>query len=1195
MSTDDPRSIFRLAADRPVGVCMCVIAIVVFGALSIRKLPIDLMPEINYPTVTVRTELPGAAPLEVEDRVTRPIEGGLAVLNNLVTVRSTSRAGASDVVLEFDWNTPMKAISQDIREKLDRTNLPRELEPPRILRYDPSQEPVMRIGLTSDRLPLVELRDIADREIEWRLEQVDGVADVRIRGGLEKEIQIQADPDLLRRYNLTAETVQARLAQENVNLASGLLREGDTEYLVRTLNEFRTVDEIRSLTLTYDNGVPVRLSDIARVLVTHKERDIITRLNGRESVELMVFKEAGANTVRVAEDIRTRLFGSDAQRAALAERDARRTRDAERLAKAEREGTKAEGSGRGGRRGGGGRHGGGGRGGDVDFVARFLPPGTDAIVLSDQSTFIAASIREVVWSAIYGGVLAALMLFLFLGRLKPTLIVVTAIPISAMVTFAPLYLGGITLNIMSLGGLAMGIGMLVDNSIVVTESIFRCRQEGDGVRDAAIRGTREVGGAVTASTLTSIAVFLPIVFVQGVAGQIFRDHALTVVFSLVASLVVSLILVPMLAARGAGWVRPEGAASRPVAALWSWPFAFRNIAASWRTFRTARIRGALALLVNLVTAPVQLALEVVGRVVVATGVVVAAVALVIGRAVAFVVGPAVRFALVKPFNAAYAVLAALYPPVVRAALQMRLAVVVVCLALVAWSAWLVRDVGIDLVPEAHQGEFTIRLGLALGTPVQRTDAVVTPLADAIGGLDAVRNVVVASGVARDEVAESDEGEHSARILVQLADGYRSPEAEAETKRRIRRIARDDPDVAGTPQFENPSLFATRTPIEVVIKSKNPETLRRVADRVEAMLNEPEFANVDDVRSNLRAGNPEVLIRFDRRKLVDLGLELEVVAKRVRTALQGEVATRFNDRDRKVDLLVRLDERIQTSLDELRRLVINPDEPFPRPLEDVATVTRDTGPAEIFRIDQQRAALVRANLTGVDLGHTGALIEARLREIEASEADAVTSLGGQSAEMKTATASMTTALLLALFLVYVVMASQFESLLHPFVILLTFPLATVGVIPVLYALDIRLSVVVGIGAIMLSGIVVNDAIVLVDYVNQLRRRGMDRHEALVTAGVVRLRPIMMTTATTILGLLPLTGALPFLPGFGDGEGMELRAPMAVTVIAGLVSATLLTLVVIPVVYDLFDFRRDSSATEAPAADALDAGALEGGTA
>jgi HAE1 family hydrophobic/amphiphilic exporter-1 len=681
-------------------------------------------------------------------------------------------------------------------------------------------------------------------------------------------------------------------------------------------------------------------------------------------------------------------------------------------------------------------------------------------------------------------------------------------------------------------------------------------------------------------------VFFPIVFVKGVAGQIFRDHALTVVFSLIASLVISLFLVPMLAARGAGFQGLRTAPRRHLAVLWSMPLALRNLIRAVRGIAGPSLRSRLAALFWLpfaiLFALLQLGLEIPARMIAALAILIAGGALLVIRLAGRVLDPIARVLLVAPFNVIYAGMERAYPRFLMLALRARLGVVAICLFLIALAVFLLPQLGTDLVPEAHQGEFTIRLALPLGTPVERTDRVLEPLGDRILALPGVETTVMACGVARDEVADSDEGEHSARILVRLEEGLNRAEDEARTKARIRGLTADDPDLTSAPQFENPSLFATHTPVEVIIKGQSLETLRAVAGKVEAFLNGPDFPEVRDVRTNIRAGNPEVVIVFDRRKLVDLELSLETVAKRVRTALQGDVATRYNDRDRKVDMLVRLDESVQSSVGRLRRLIINPEEPFPRPLEDVAEVRRDTGPAEIFRVDQQRAALVRANVEGIDLGRISERIERQLRRIEAEESTVVTEVSGQNAEMKAATRSMVMALLLALFLVYVVMASQFENLLHPFVILLTFPLATVGVVPILYVLGIRLSVVVGIGAIMLSGIVVNDAIVLVDYVNRLRRRGLDRREALLEAGKVRLRPIMMTTMTTILGLIPLTGALPFLPGFGAGEGVELRAPMAITVIAGLASATVLTLVVIPVVYDLLDLRLGRETASAPAA-------------
>ncbi|MDP6775478.1 MAG: efflux RND transporter permease subunit, partial [Candidatus Latescibacteria bacterium] len=521
---------FEITTRRPVAIFMVVLAVAVFGYISYQQLPLTLMPDISYPTLTIRTDYPDTAPEEVENLISRPIEQRLGVVNNLVSITSISRAGMSDVILEFGWDTDMNDAVQTVRENLDRLRLPRGVNKPLILRYDPTQDPIMRIAVYGDA-DLFLLRRIAEEEIKQELEALKGVAAARVQGGLEEEIRVEISEHQLAVMGLSIANINRRLEEENVNLAGGSLLDGQTQYLVRTLNEFQTLQEIEDLVVGQKGGVEIRLKDVGEVVRTHKEREILTRVNGVESVEIEIYKEADANIVAAAQRVRDRIFGRPDQLEYVARLKAGEI--GKKKPKGRREQVRQfvqlkE---------------------MTSYIAFSLPVGVEVDMLSDQSTFIERSLDEVKQTAAIGGILAILVLYIFLRNPAHTAIVGLSIPISVVATFAPMNIFHVSLNIMSLGGLALGIGMLVDNSIVVLESIFRCREEGDDLVSATIRGTGEVGGAVFASTLTTVAVFFPIVFVEGVAGQVFGDMALTVVFSLLASLGVALFFIPMLASR----------------------------------------------------------------------------------------------------------------------------------------------------------------------------------------------------------------------------------------------------------------------------------------------------------------------------------------------------------------------------------------------------------------------------------------------------------------------------------------------------------------------------------------------------------------------------------------------------------------------------------------------------------------------
>ncbi|MEM9379987.1 MAG: efflux RND transporter permease subunit, partial [Planctomycetota bacterium] len=918
-----------------------------------------------------------------------------------------------------------------------------------------------------------------------------------------------------------------RLAQENLNASGGQIREGSTDYLVRTLNEFESVEEIRELAIARVGGAVVRIRDVATVDRTHAEREVVTKLSGREAVEVAIYREAGANIVDVAERVRARVLGS-AEQTRLAEKHA--GKKVEEIEWSDR------------RR--------------LGFLAWNLRDEASIELLSDQSTFIADAVDEVKQSAILGALFAVAVMWLFLRRISATLIIAVAIPISVVVTFAPMFLLDVSLNIMSLGGLALGVGMLVDNAIVVLESITRCREAGDSLGEAAVRGVSEVAGAITASTLTTVSVFAPIVFVQGIAGQIFGDQAVTVVSSLLVSLLVAVLFIPMLASRP--FLAGGGSLVDTIRARRDEPFLRPFFPPrEWRS-KAQRLVWAVNGAIGLVG---FLALRLV-----------LALALAVG-AVLFVV----TWPLKRLFDAIWRGVDALYPRVLRASLAAPVVVIAATGGLGWYAVQRAQNLGLELIPEVHQGEFTAFLALPVGTPIEESEGIYSDLEVEVRRLDRVAVTSLTVGVEADTLTREIEGEHTSRLTVRLRPGL-GPAVEEEVIGEVRAM------VGGLPEMEvvdvrRPTPFALDAAVAVEVKGWNLDELEATAAMVATELEE--IPGLTDIRTTVQPGYPEARVTFDRDKTLAYDLDLAVVSNYVRDQVLGSVSTRFVEGDDRIDVRVRGDEAILASIDAVAELIVNPSAEQPVRLADVADIERIQGPAEIRRIGSLRAVLVTAASTGADVGGLNARVETALDGMRPPR-DVTIGLGGQKRELDEGTKSLAFALLLAIFLVYVVMACQFESLLQPFVILFSVPLAAVGAVLLLDVLSIPLSVVVFIGLILLAGIVVNNAIVLVDRINQKRVEGLPVRDAILEAGRARLRPILMTTATTVLGLVPLTGWLVGLPGlepFVGGEGAELRAPMAIAVIGGLTSSTLLTLLVVPVVYHLFIRDRRAKAPEA----------------
>jgi hydrophobic/amphiphilic exporter-1 (mainly G- bacteria), HAE1 family len=1075
--------IIRFAVTHPVTVWMVTLAAMVFGLTALGRLDMRLLPEIRYPSLTVQTEFPGTAPVDVENLVTRPLEEAVGVVPGLRKVHSISQSGLSQITLEFNWGTAMDYAALDVREKIDLVRLPAESRIPLLLKYDPAQDPVVRIGL-SGNAPLVSLRNIADDVLKKEIEALQGVAAARVSGGLEEEIRVEIDETRLSALGLNIATVGQALASENINASGGRLRDRNAEYIVRTLSRFESLEDIENVTVGIVAGEPIRLSEVARIYRTHKERTTVTHIDGFESVEIAIFKEGDANIVEMASGVT----------------------------------------------------------GHLDNLKQRLPDGVKLEVLFDQSIFIASAVKEVRNNAIIGGLLAIIVLFVFLRDFRSTMIIGIAIPISIVATFILMLTRGVSLNIMSMGGLALGVGMLVDNSIVVLESIHRRRENASGNEDPgeiAATGSGEVAGAVTASTLTTLAVFVPIVFVVvGVAGQIFRDQALTVTFSLAISLVLSLTFTPMAVAFGQrvrGARLGEGVMgekrSDEVAATWyqSWS---RQASSKRRVVRWIQL-GSLFFVLGL---PLFL-----GRVfnLLMAG---------LKWLVLILLWP-----LTWLFERTFPILQKSYEKTLDLALGNRMAVLFVVVALAAGAVMLWPSLGTELVPPLARGEFTLALEMPEGTPLALTDREVANLEKKLSKLPGIALVAGDVGVSRDgETSAQRRKENRAEVHVRLDESTATAETQALEK--IRKVLLEHPNL--TMKVRRQALLAFGAPVEVDVYGYNLPDLQLTADQVAERLEKVE--GLRDIRLSMVPGSPEVQVSFDRDKLNRYGLTLGGVSGILRDKVRGNVASRYRDRERHVDIRVMNSSEQRNTLTAVQDLIVTERAGVPIKLSSIANMKVVTGPSEIHRLGSKRVAIVSANVSGRDLGSVTAEISDVLRGL-ALPAGISVQLGGQNDEMTKSFRSLQMAILLAVFLVYLVMASQFESFLYPLIIMFTVPLAMTGAVYGLYLGGMSVSVIAVIGAIMLAGIVVNNGIVLVDRINQLRRLGQDLGDSVRHAGSERLRPILMTTSTTVLGLMPMA--------MGLGEGAELRAPLAVTVISGLLLATMLTLVVVPVIYTL----------------------------
>jgi HAE1 family hydrophobic/amphiphilic exporter-1 len=1084
--------ITQITVKRPVTTLMFFLAIILLGFVSLRELSVDLLPDISYPRLSVITRYPGVAPEEIETFVTQPLESAVSRIPGLRRVESVSEEEQSYMTLEFSWGTDMDFAMLHTREKLDGANIPEDAEDPTIIPLDPQSKPIMILAVSGER-SLLELKEFSEELVKPRLEQIEGIGSAEIAGGVEREIQIEVDPQLIALYGLTIEQISQRIDDFNQNLQGGQIRKGRFKYPLRVVGEFEALSEIENISLktTEERGI-IRLKDVARINDSIKERQGITKLNGSEGIGILVRKESGANTVEVT-----------------------------RLAHEVLDEIKKE------------------------------NPGVEVLVVTEQAQYIEDAISSVLKSIIFGGILAFFILFIFLQDLKTPIIIAVVIPIAIIATFNLLFFRDVTLNIMSLGGLALGVGMLVDNSIVVSESIFRHSTLGKSLFDAAFIGTKEVGMAVTASTMTTVAVFLPVIYVHGVAGQLFRDQALTVTFALLSSLVVSLTLLPMLASRkfefekkseGTGIQDAEGekkaVGKKSKLRFVFYPFVWAYKGLKW--LLKYAFKGLYLALNFIFSFFIQLLLL-----------------------IFHYLGLPLRFIfkrVFKGFNFIYQKFATRYHQFLVWSLDNKGKVLAVSFAVLILTGLLATQIPRELMPKPEASSFELNLRTPVDYSLEQTVGVVSVIENWLGNQDSVdkyfSQIGVVSGM---ESLNPDVSQNSAQIHVEL---HQISQIDG-TIEALRARLEGYPDLSFSIVKEQSTLaqFLAFSTAEIGLKIKGDDLNRLTIIAEELVTKLKDIKGIADINTNVEEGKPEFLIQIKKDAVERYRIPPTTISRYLVNAVRGSLASQFKQLEKKFDILVRMDEKtrgnIETLLDEqifYQTTAI--------PLRELVSYDMVRGPKEIRRENQQREVVVTANLRGTKISQVVPEIQEKIDELSLPFGYRVV-FSGEQEEMNRSFRSLIFAFSLAVLLVYMIMAAQFESLVHPFLILFTLPMGLIGAVWALFLTGQTLSVISVIGMVVLAGIVVNDAIVKIDYTNQLRKKGMDRREAILEASRVRLRPILMTTVTTAFGLFPMS--------LGLGRGAELQQPMAISVIGGLMLATFLTLILIPVAYELAEKR------------------------
>ena len=1018
--------IHETSIKRPVTVLMAVLIVMVLGFVSFTKIPIDLMPKIDIPVAIVSTSYSGVGPQEIETIITKNIEGAVASVSNIKAIRSISSSGSSLVIAEFNSGTDMDFATLQMREKIDlvKRYLPDEVETPMVIKMDPNMIPVVSLGI-SNGVNAAELKKFVEDKVKSRFESLDGVASVRVTGGKTREIKIDVDPEKISGYGTSFSQISTALQTENLNQPGGTVEYGDKSLLVRSTGEFKTLDQIKNIPIVLPSGNVIYLKDVAEVKDDYKDTSSYTRMNQKDSIGVIVLKQTNSNTVKVVNLIKK----------------------------------------------------------EIEKIQKEYPKVSIKLVF-DQGEYIEKSIDNVTKNAVVGAILAILILFIFLKNIRTTLIIGTAIPISIISTFVLVYFSGITINLVSLGGLALGVGMLVDNAIVVLENIYRHRNEGYSRVEAAIHGTKEVGAAIIASTLTTIAVFTPVFFAEGVAADIFKELALTVAFSLFASLVVALTFIPMLSSK------------------------FLKLDKSNGESKNKLLSGILSIWTNI-------------------------------------------------FN----VIESLYRNILKWVLRHKIVTVLCVVVIFISSLALIPLVGTEFFPAMDQGQFTVNIELPKGALLEQTNEVTKQVEQVLAEIEDMDKMFVgvgSSGTGMDLTGADSSKASINATLKSLKERTRSTaQIVDDIRKKVALIPGADIKVSEVSSMMGGGM-GSGSAVAINIAGPELEKLDQISNYVQEVVRSVQGTR--QVESSIAEGRPEAQIYVDRDKAAYYGLGTAAVAGSIRTAIEGKVATRYKVGGEEFDIRMQFPKESRQNFEQLKSIKIIAPSGVEIPLMDIARIEIKEGPVSIEREDQQRYVTVTSDIFGRDAGSINKDIKAKLDNYSLPSGYSI-KFGGQEEQMQEAFISLFQMLLLAILLVYMIMASQFESLVQPLIIMFSLPLAFTGAALGLVITHRTLSVPAFIGVIMLAGIVVNNAIVLIDYINTLRKNGMERYEAILKAGPTRLRPILMTTLTTILALLPLA--------LGIGEGAESQAPMATVVIGGLLSSTVLTLVIVPIIYTWFD--------------------------
>ncbi len=1015
--------ISTLPIDRKITFLMIYLIVIGFGLFSLTQLKIDLLPDIKFPVVGVITEYQGVGPADIENLITRPLEETVSATKNVKKVYSQSAQGFSIIILQFDWGTDIDQAENNVRKRLDlvRGLLPDEAKDPLVFAFDPSLQPIMFLGVSSSLLGPAELRKLSDEQIEPLLERVEGVAAASALGGLQRQVNVRVNPIQLAAYNLSVQDVVRAIQLQTSLLPAGTIETPTTNFNLRIASEYHSIADIENVVVQYQNNIPIYVRDVAVVEDGFKERFGDVRTNYKPGVILQINKQSDANTVLTCRNVNQAL----------------------------------------------------------PQIQQVLPEGTEIGVIFDASEFILRSIQNLRNTGIQAFFLSFLVLLFFLRNFRGSLIMGVSIPVAVVATFAIMLAFHLTLNIISMAGLALAIGLLVDNSIVVLENVFRHREKGESLYRAVDIGTTEVGMAIIASTLTTVSVFIPVLFVPDIAGELFSDMVVVICSSLMASLIIALTLIPLL---------------------------------SHQLLQTPVLHGAPARL------------------------------------------PKINQRIGKWIE----ILTARYSRLLHWSLHHRGRVLLGVAALFVLALILAGTLGGEFLPRTDQNLIIVRIEREIGTPLKQTEQTVLQVEQIVREeIPEAENVYVTFGATEGIAALfTGTGSHNMFLRIRLTPMEKRRRSQFEIEDRLRDRLKEIPGI--TFEFIQPGTFTTERQIEVKILGFDLTRGRAVAREIKRKMEQ--VPGLVDITLNMKEGSPELQIVPRRQRLNDLKLSVFQLADYISTAIQGKVVALYREAGEEYNVYVQFDEPFRKQKAVLENLLIPLWNGKYIPLSEVARVQEEISPTTIYRENQQRFVSVGCDLSGIDLSTAVKEIRRIIRETPIPS-DFQVIIGGTAEDQQTSFFYLTIAFFAAILLVYMVMASQFESLIDPFIIFFTIPLAFIGAAFMLFLTRTPISVMSLVGLVMLVGIVVNNGIVLVDYTNQLRRRGLSLYEAAEEAGRVRMRPVLMTALTTILGMVPL--ALEF------GAGSENWSPMARSVIGGMAVSTAFTLIVVPIFYTLFE--------------------------